>query len=271
MREITGAMRKKAHLLMILLVCIWGFEYIAAKYALGVLQPMTLVCFKYTIGFFIVLFIKLRTDPHSWLKKRDLPMVIICSITGEILYFFSEYTAMDYMPVSLVTIMLAFVPILSVIIERIVFKKKTSPKIVVGIVICIIGITFVIGADLDVLLSGRLIGYVFCFIAVLSWNLFNFFTASLGEKYSGVTLTFNQLICTILLTLPYALTHLPSPEVLTLPVIGGVIFLGIFSAGTGFFIYVWAIRILGPTTNSVYSNFMPVSTTIFGFLFLGET
>lgn len=46
--------------------------------------------------------------------------------------------------------------------------------------------------------------------------------------------------------------------------------MGLISAGFGFYIYVYALRILGPTTNAVYSNFLPLTATFFGWLFFGE-
>ena len=44
---------------MTLLMFAWGLEYIFAKRALAVIEPLTLVFFKYSIGFVLVLFIAL--------------------------------------------------------------------------------------------------------------------------------------------------------------------------------------------------------------------
>ncbi|MDD4366291.1 MAG: DMT family transporter, partial [Eubacteriales bacterium] len=77
-------------------------------------------------------------------------------------------------------------------------------------------------------------------------------------------------VCTILLSLPFALSALPKPEDITLPVLGGMLFLGFISAGAGFLVYVYALGVLGPTTMSVYSNFLPVTATLFGWILLGE-
>lgn len=256
---------------MIVLVFAWGLEYIFAKKALNVMEPMTLVFFKYMIGTMVVLIIKLKTEGKSLMRKKDIPLFLFCAIFGEIGYFYFEYTAIGFLPVSLVTIVLAFVPALSIIIDKAVFKRKATKKMAVGILLSVIGIIFVIGVDYKILFQGRLVGYLLAFGAVITWNLYNFLTASLHDRYNSATLTLNQLICTILLVWPYAFTHLPEPGTLTMGVIGGILYLGILSTGFGFLIQVRSLHILGPTVTAIFSNFLPVTTTLFGWLILKET
>ena len=71
-------------------------------------------------------------DRKFYVRPRDIPFFIICSLTGEILYYFCEYSSMDYLPVSIITIILAFVPAVSIIAERVVFKKRFTAKMMLG-------------------------------------------------------------------------------------------------------------------------------------------
>lgn len=260
-----------AFLLMCVLVCAWGMDYVCAKTALTVLEPLNLMFLKYTTGAVLVLAIKLKQDRKSFIKLKDIPLFICCSFSGEILYNYCEYTAMDYIPVSLITIILAFVPAVSIIIERMIFKKRFTAKMMLGICVCIIGVAIVIGTDFRELLQGRLIGYMLAFGAVLSWNAYNFITASLSKNYSSSSMTFNQLICTMLILGPYAIHTMPSAETFTDDVIGGILYLGLVSAGLGFMIMVRGLKVLGPTISAMFSNFLPVTATFFGWLFLGES
>jgi drug/metabolite transporter (DMT)-like permease len=128
----------------------------------------------------------------------------------------------------------------------------------------------IVGVDFSTILQGRLIGYLLCIGAIISWNIYNFIASSLGARYQPLTLTFNQLTCTVLLTWPLALANLPDPSEISLLIVGEVLYLGIVSGGIGFVIYVSALYTLGPTTVSVYANFMPISATFFGWLLLHE-
>jgi hypothetical protein len=58
-------------------------------------------------------------------------------VSKKLLYMVSEYTAMDYIPLSLISIILAFVPALSIVIERIVYKRQPRRKTVIGVAACI--------------------------------------------------------------------------------------------------------------------------------------
>jgi len=262
--------RKMAHLLMALIVISWGFEYSLAKDAMIVLNSLTLIFFKYAVALVVVGIIKFRREGTSFMKGQDVWIFILCAITGEILYYYMDYEAMNYMPVSLITLMLTFVPILSIFIEWAAFHKVPSAALMVGIFVSLGGLTMIIGLDFDTILKGRLPGYLLCLGAIITWNMYNFITSHLGGRYQPLTLTFNQLTCTVLLSLPIAMANLPDPSKVTAAVVGEVLYLGIVSGGIGFYIYVAALYTLGPTTVSVYANFMPISATFFGWLLLGE-
>lgn len=263
--------KRNMYLLMTALVFAWGLEYIFAKQALAVMEPLTLVFFKYLIGLAVAVIIKLKMEGKSLIRKKDIPVFLFCALFGEVGYFYFEYSSMQYLPVSLVTIVLAFVPALSIVIDKALFKKKVTRRMAAGIVLSVIGIALVIGVDWHILFQGRIIGYLLAFGAVITWNLYNFLTASLHDRYESATLTLNQIICSLLLVWPYALSHLPHSETVTPGVVWGILYLGILSTGVGFIIFVRSLHILGPTVTSIFSNFLPITTTLFGWLILKET
>lgn len=189
---------------------------------------------------------------------------------GQIGYFECEYNAMNMMPVALITIVLAFTTTVSIIIERILYKRKANGKIYMGIIGCLVGIALVVGADLGILAQGRGIGYLLAFGAVLCWNIYNFITAGL-KGYDNLTLTMNQLICATLILIPAAIHSMPSVNEFSPLVIFGIIWIGVIDSGIGYLIIVYGLKKLGPTTNAVYSNFQPVTAAFFGAVLLGET
>ncbi len=267
----TYSKKRNSYVLMVLLVCLWGYEYVAAKYALEILTPLTLVFFKYFLGLFCLLGLKLFIDGKKFIKKQDIPVLIGCALFGELLYFWSEYSAMSYMPISLITIILSFVPALSVIIERVVYKTRANLKIYLGIFGTIIGIVLIVGADFSILFQGRIIGYLLAFFAVFSWNIYNFLTRHLTDGYTVLTLTVSQLACSTLLCAPFALHNIPPMADFTPQVVAGILYVGIFSAAIGILLYVKALGVLGPTSTALFSNFLPITATLSGWIFLGET
>lgn len=262
--------KKTIYILMTLLVFMWGFEYIAAKTALETIQPLSLICVKYSISVVLLIILKAITDRRIPIRKKDIPILFICSLFGDVIYFGSEYGAMSYLPISVITIVLAFVPCVSIVIETIRYKRKPNSIIIIGVFVSVIGVGMVIGADFKEIFSGKYLGYLLAFSAVICWNIYNFITKDLSERYDSIDLTLFQQLCAVLIVLPYTLMNLPEKEMITTSVISGILYLGIISAFIGFLIYIKAIDVIGPTPCSLFSNFLPVTSTLFGWILLNE-
>ena len=259
------------HAMMTFTVFMWGIEYIAAKFALTAFSAMTIIMLKYCIASFILGGYKFFTGQRGFIKRKDILTFLFVAVLGELLYFYCEYSAMDYLPVGLVTVVLALVPVASIITERIFFGRKPTVKMIIGIIACLGGIVLIIGVDLEQVLSGQFIGYLFCLMAVCCWNAYNFITEKIGEDYSDANLTFNQMVSALILCSPLGIAQFPGFAVFEdWRVLFGILFLGIMSAGIGFLFYVSSLKRLGPTIMSVYSNFMPVTTAFFGWVILKE-
>lgn len=262
--------KKVVYGLMILLVILWGFDYVAAKTALNTLKPVTLVFFKYLIGAILLFTVRFIQKKKLHVRKKDLILLAACSIFGQVMFFACEYSAMEYLPVSIITIIIALVPMVSIVLEIFISKKMPNTLIVGGIILGIAGMAMVIGVDIGDFKSGKWIGYALAFGAVIFLNVYNFLTEKLSARYETFELSFMQLTCSMLLIMPYALTHLPSASQVTPAVVFGVLYLGIVNAGIGFSIYVIGISVIGPTPCALFNNFSSVTAAFFGWLCLGE-
>jgi len=143
-------------------------------------------------------------------------------------------------------------------------------KIGIGIAVGIVGVAFVIGGDISAFFTGAAFGYILIFGAVFSWNCYNFLTQKLADNYKPLDLTLYQTVCTSLLALPFLLHSHPTLAAITPDVWTGLLFIGFVCEGVGFLFYVNAVAKLGPTPCALFSNMLPVSSTFFGWLCLGE-
>jgi drug/metabolite transporter (DMT)-like permease len=270
MKKKDYASKRVTYALMIMLVFLWGLDFIAAKAAVDVTAPITIIFLKYFPAFFILLVIKLIRDRKFHIRKQDIIYFIACAIFGDVLYYASEYSAFEYLPVSIVSLVLAFVPAISIVTEIFIYKKLPTVKIMLGIVVSAIGVGMIVGADYHELLSGKLIGYLFIFGALISWNIYNFITERLSDNYDPIELSMYQIAGATIFSAPYALTHLPPASAIDMNFILAMAFLAIVSGVIGFIIYVNSVAVIGVTPSALFSNMMPVTTTFFGWLMLGE-
>ena len=258
------------YVIMAIMVFSWGYEYILAKHVLVYTQPITLVFFKYGTAFLTLLIVKLIVDRKNPIRKNHIYLYLLCSIFGEILYFAFEYTAMDYLPVSIITIVLTFVPALAIVIEWFLYKRKPTVGMVIGIAVCIVGVCLVVGPDATDIIAGSGIGYMLAFFAVISWNIYNFITERLCDTYSVFDLTLIQIGASALVSFPYAVFNMPPLAEINGYFIFTVLYLGGFASVVGFLIYVNALGAIGVTPVSLFSNMLPVTTTFFGYFLLKE-
>ena len=263
--------KRNAIILMSLVVVVWGSELCVGRALINTFSTVNVLMFKYPAALIGVTVMKKVFARDEKTEKKDFIMYFLATFFGVVLYMICEYTAMRYMPISLVTIVLGFVPVVSIIIDRILYGKRMTGKIILGVAGSVIGVAIVIGTDFHLLFEGRLIGYILAFLAVISWNAYNFMMTPLSGKYSDVTAGFNQILCAFLMMLPMQLTHLPEVSLLTPGMVVGIIYLGLVSAMIGYIVEPIALRNLGPTTTGIFSNFLPVTSTVFAWAFLGQS
>lgn len=275
--------RITAHIMMTGLIILWGFDYVPAKICLEVMDPMVLLFFKFVLALmsFVVILLgkaiierkksSVKPAKRKIVRLRDIPLFIIVALTGQLLYFKCEYTAVMHLPAAIVTIILALVPVMSVLIEWALYKRKPNAKIIVGVLSCVAGIVLIVGADVGQLFGGGYaIGYICAFIAVIFWNVYNFIVAEL-EEYDIFALVITETICTLLLCAPFIIHLIPAAEVFTPRIIVAILLVGLLDTAPGYVMTVYALQTIGPTTCSIYNEFLPVSTAIFGALLLGQT
>jgi drug/metabolite transporter (DMT)-like permease len=254
---------------MTLLVCLWGLEYIVAKKALEDIEPLTLVFFKYGVAFLLLAPIKFAINRRIAVRGKHLLPLFVCALFGDIIYYAAEYRALSYVSVAVLTILLSFVPLLSILIEWGFFGRRPSLLMIAGVLVCILGIALVIGVDFRQL-RGSSLGYALGGVAILAWNIYNFFTEKLTDAFRVLDLTLYQVVCTLVLLAPYMIANPPALASLTPAALGGALYLGVVSCALGFFIYVNALSVLGATPCALFSTFMPVTAAFFGWILLKE-
>jgi drug/metabolite transporter (DMT)-like permease len=159
---------------------------------------------------------------------------------------------------------------LSIILEIFIYKVKPTLAIVLGIAACIAGVALVVGADFAALIGGKVFGFLLALVAVISWNIYNFLTAKLSGDYKPLDVTIYQLIAAVIVSLPYALFNLPPASAVDPQLIYDILYIALPGTCFSFVVYINSVRSIGVTPSALFSNMLPVTSTFFGWLFLGE-
>jgi len=253
------------------LVFVCAFEYILIKPFIEAVSALTFIWMKYLLASIVLCVIKLIRKERWPFKISDIPYFLLLALAGEFLYYMGTYNAVNYLPVALVTVVIALCPVLSIVFERIFHKKKIRLPAVLGICVSLFGISLVAGVDIAMFASGRILGYLLAFGPVVCVNIYNFTVIKLTPRYSTIDIALYVVASSTVISFPIAIGNMPEPSVYTASFFGVVLFLGLAVAVFGSLAYVNSVKVLGPTTTLLFSNFVPVVTCVFGWLLLGET
>lgn len=246
----------------------WGLSFLSIKVAVAVLPPMTLGLVRFAAASAILAALKAALAPRDRLSRRDLPALAAAGLIGVTLYFFMENNGVKLMTASESSVAIAFIPVMSLLAERVLLKTRLGALQYAGAVLSTLGVFLLVSSGLSLRSDWR--GYLFMLGAGLSWVAYSFITRKLFAVHQRITVVFWQSLFGALGFLPFALLEspawVPAPPAVWL----NVAFLAVACSALGYWLYAACMDILGLTASSVFINLIPVVSLAAGFAILGE-
>lgn len=260
--------QKVLALMLLLFTCVaWGGSYVSIQICLDAMGPVYLPFFRYLLSavlLFVVLKGKgmsLRLEASDWVK---VGLTALFSIT---VYFYFENSAIKQIGANEAAILVAMLPVVALIGNRIFLKQKLLPRNIISAVISIVGIYFVIGG---VQFGENKVGYFYVFLSNLSWSAYLINTKPLLKKYEGLVLTFYQCLIGSLAFVPALPTDYFYFDKIDIGIILHFLFLALVCSAVCTVCYTFAIKRCGVGISALCLNFIPVATFLFSFLILRE-
>jgi drug/metabolite transporter (DMT)-like permease len=253
-------------------VLLWGLSFVSSKTILNSgVPPMTMVCMRFVLTTLILNLVLKRREPSTHLEKRNIPGLLLSGLFGVTVYFFFESRGIKLTSASHASLIIAVIPVLTVLAELVIFRTRISPVGAAGILLSVVGVYFVVrvpGADI---LPGSLAGDLLMFGACVSWVVYMMVSRNLHRRMSDLAITAYQSLFGTAFLIPLALLEYGQWVPLT-PAAGlNLLYLAVFSSAVGNFLYMYALSRLGPVAVSPYVNLIPVVGVLGGVALLGET
>lgn len=142
-------------------VILWGISFVNIRVAVEVIPAMTLGALRFIIASILLYGImKFKKEDFS-VAKEDYLNVFVAGAFGITIYFYFENNGVKYTSASAASLIIASIPVFSVIIENIFYKKPITKVAVASLLLSVVGVCMVVGLDLQALLgSGYLKGYL---------------------------------------------------------------------------------------------------------------
>lgn len=220
----------------------------------------------YFLPEFFLLFLKAKGTSFK-LQKSDWVQVTLTALFSITIYFYFENSAIKRIGANEASVLVAMLPVVALIGNRIFLKQKLLLRNLISAVISIIGIYFVIGG---VHFGQNMVGYLYIFLSTVSWSAYLLCTKSLVEKYDAMILTFYQcLIGSIAFVPALPMDYFYFDKIHT-DIVFHFLFLAFVCSTVATVCYTFAIEHCGVGIAALFLNFIPIATFFFSFLFLGE-
>jgi len=253
---------------------LFGASVVAIRIAVRDIPPLTLAVLRFGQGS-LVLFVGLVAFRRDLLRidRRDLPYLALLGITFFTIFPVTFNVGMRYVDASRAALLLATMPLWTVVLARLVVRERLTPRQIAGVLLSIAGVAIVM-IDRRAITNGTSYsarGDLLLIATALCGAIYNVLAKRMLARYKGITVTFYAMTIGTLFLVPASIVERPpglaslSAETLAL-----VVFVGVFGGALGFSLWTSALSRLSPTKVSVYINLNPIAATLLGATILHE-
>jgi len=253
---------------------LFGISVVAVRIEIRDVPPLTLALLRFGQGSF-VLFIALAAFRRDLFRidRRDLPYLGLLGVIFFAVFPFTFNLGMRYVDASHGALLLATMPLWTLILARFVARERLSARQVIGVLTSMVGVAFVMadrtaaGAGASNSMKGNLL----LIATAICGATYNVLAKRMLSRYAGLTVTFYaMLIGTIFLAPAPFVEAAPRLDALGAETLVMVAFLGVFGAAVSFSLWTSALQRLSPTQVAVYINLNPISATLLAAVMLHE-
>ena len=265
-----------AFILLVASSLFWSGNFFTGKVAsLYNLTPFKLSFLRWSLAFLLLLPFTYRKIIEDFDKyKKNFIFLIITSILGVTIFNSFTYLSLETSMVINSSIMASITPLLIIFFSWIIYKTPTYFMQFFGIILSIIGVLLIISkADINNLLSLTFTkGDLWMLGAVFAWGLYSVLLKKIDSSLSQMATLEVMIFIGLIFIFPFYLleaqnnSYLPkdSNEILMIS------YVAIFASITSFFAWNKGFSILGANKASLFLHLIPVFSSIWAIMFLGE-
>jgi len=271
----TASIINKYYLVIIMLpIVFWAFAFPFIKIGLEELHPVNLTIMRLFIVCAIFLaMIGIAPKKFTKIRRKDLLPLFLLGFFGLVVYHLGLNYGEQYISPSAASLIIATIPVFTIIFATILLRERITKKIAVGISLSLSGVIIIA-------LTGNTgnpfeITYLSAAVAVLISAFVGAFYTIAGkkllERYSALSLTVYAFLFGSLGLLPFLSPSLVTEmTAMTWRGWGAVLFLAFLPTVVGYILWYVALEVKTASEISGFLYFIPVLSTVFSFFLLHD-
>lgn len=249
---------------------IWSSSFVAIKVAYETFPPITMGTSRFIIASLILGVLALLPKNRVRLEKKDMLTVALSGFLGITSYVVLQNIAVQWTSASSATLIIASYPIITLILETLIYKTKLNVFKSVGILIAIVGVVILSYVKAESRQQGELLGSLMLVAAGVVWAFYNFLTKKVVNRYPSITLLFYQTLFGTICLIPLSLFERGSWAAPTPLSFAMILFLGVFCSAIAFLLYNAGLKKLSASSVTSMLNLVPIFGVFFSWALLGE-
>lgn len=254
---------------------IWGFSFLLSAIAQRVTTPFVLMAYRFDFAALLMTALYFLRRKKPTIHPKKIKKLLLLGFFEPCLYFIGEQYGIRYTNSAFSGIMIAVVPIVTLLFSSLILKKRAS-----GIQWCysFLSIAGIIVIVLTENSGGEVHGCGILFLAgaVITGSLFIVLSNLLSAEFSAWERSMAmQIMGAVFFSVLSLIENRDCPAMLLEPLmhpdsLGAILFLSIFSSALGYLLYNYAIANAPVATIAVMANLTTVISVLAGIFFLGD-
>jgi len=250
----------------------WGMSFVWSKIVLEFYDPITTVLLRLILSS-VLIFSGLKIfNKIQRIKKDDYVLFAFSSLFNPFLYFIGENYGLQLSSPTTTSVIIATIPVFTPILAFIVYKERLSVLNIVGLLVSFFGVLFML-VNKDFSFNTSVEGVLWLSLAVISAVLYSVLLKKLAVKYDAFRIIATQNMIGTMYFLPlffifdfrHFITVTPSTNAIV-----ALLLLAFFASSLAFVFFTISSREIGISKTNLFTNLIPVFTTIFSFFILNE-
>lgn len=261
------------NLAILMAVLFWGLSFVSMKQLMNSgIPPFTMIAVRYglvCLAFLVLFSLWIRPSKKT---RTDHWLLFWSGFVGITAYFIFEAKGIELTTASSASMIIATVPIYSILVDIFYYKNPVKPVQWIGILLSVVGVYLIIKPDQSTIISSKqLWGNLLMLGACFSWVAYSMLSKKLHYHLSSIEISAYQ---SFYASWPFFFLSLTEKS-RWVPIVGihwaHLLFLALLCSVLSYFLYQVALKNLGITIVSAYINLIPVVGVIGSVLILRET
>ena len=256
---------------------IFGFAYIFTKDVTETVTPYTLLCWRFVIAYIVFQLLRMAGVIKINFTGKNFKKLFLICLLSPVIYFLGENIGINLTTASESSIVIAIVPVTTIIASVIMLKKKVIKLEIFGIIVTFVGV-ILCAACKGLEMSFDIVGYLMLVMAIIAFSIYSVIVEK-GIEFTTAELTYAMaLVGAVIFTIIAVITHAGDGIVENLILVpfrnseflAAILYEGIGCSVIAFFLMNFSISKIGASTNAVFAGVSTFVSIVASVLILKE-